>query len=306
MTGVFRRPFHRGPPRRIVHGVAGVVDVQAPGLHRRRPRSMVRRDPTSRKARTVPLLGVRQPGILIPVARMVMERARKILRARIRQPEKIFIPTFPPAVGAAPFPARPAVQRLPVTAAARRVPITMPVFTPAVGTPFLPHGPRHRKPTRMPIVAKRIIPGIVPGPGATPILVRPAIRRIPVTVIARRVPAIPGIVPGLGPTPIRSRQPAVIPPRHHPVRPRPLRGSLFVPGGVVFFIRQPRAIRISHRFRIAVRFTITAPVTIREVVTVGPWSAAIIFNAGDCLLIIADGPAKTDPNIRVNINLTPQ
>ncbi len=42
-----------------------------------------------------------------------------------------------------------------------------------------------------------------------------------------------------------------------------------------------------------------------EVVTVGLWSTRQVFGAGDCLLITADGAGKDNPEIRVNIDLTP-
>lgn len=198
MAGIFRRPFLRRPPRRIVPTIA-VPAVDVPGL-RRRDRLAMRQSAALRVADVIrqvpkyPLLGIRQPGApLFNVARILMERSRKLIRERMAR-ERFVPPTFPvpAAVSAVPFvpriPLRPGPQRV----AARPRPVqptgpAVPGATPFVSKPII-------RPARVLLRIRRVhVPGLfVPGVNSTP-FVRFPFYHPPITImIPRRI--LPGTV----------------------------------------------------------------------------------------------------------------
>lgn len=146
MAGVFRRPFHRVPRRRVVHGVAAVVVPQAPGLHRRRHPALVRaavlRPRVARRmVASFVVAGRGRITPLVPIAKILMERHRIILRERIARERAPVVPTvpLPAAVGSTPFPPKPIFARVLPEIRGRRPAIvpTIPAVPGVNSTPFV-------------------------------------------------------------------------------------------------------------------------------------------------------------------------
>ncbi len=340
MAGVFRRPFHPVRPRRIVHGVAGAVNVPAPGLRRRQALLREAADRLLKKLLAIPLYGVRRPGFVVPVAKMLMERHRKIMRARLARERVIPVPTFPPVVGATVFPSRALVQRLPVMAARANLPLTVHGRTEG-STPFTPR-PSVGRPAPVP-VTRANLPIAVHGrtEGATPVSARPSVGR-PAPVPARAKPAavatvlappvvvgpvpsvpkptarvVPVVVQARPAAPVPTFSPAVagsMPPARRPFR-RPTlmvaisatRVHVFGPHAGVNstpFVFRP-AVRFIPVFRPA-RFLIlpsVPAVTVIVVCTSGIWSSVVLFSPCDDFRITIDGPDADNIKISATIEL---
>jgi len=278
MGGVFRRPFHRIPRKKLfLPGGPFVPTVQVPIILRNPAvlRNIALRPPRiRRRAVAPPLLGVRPRAPIIPVARMLRERFRKMMRQRRRE---VFVPTIPvpAAVGPTPFPMRPPAQIKPAIAARARAGF-VPTFPPvAVGpTPFPSRPPSQRRP----VVARARPPTAVPtfppaAVGPTVFIKKPPLRRPSVTVNRVRplVPTGP-FVPGVpGPTPFRVRQPA------HPRR---------------AFLRPPRLSSMPR----------TAPSSVIVLIcSTGVWSVEVFFEPCETYRMELRGPACNDVSASVAI-----
>lgn len=249
MVGVFRRPHHPRPPRRFVPtGPAAAPTVGAPAF-RRHPALV--RAATLRPHRMPPpprVVVITAPRVvqapIIPLARIVMERHRKILRERLaRKPEPRIVPTFPPAAaGAAPVirmpfqpvrpEPRPAAQRAlvgtvtpaagvgmtpprrvvraaaaPRVTAAQRPMAPFGLFVPGIGPP-LPRTPtRAPPPQRAPYRQRPLVPSgpFAPAVGAAP-SGRPQVRSVPtVRVPLAPRPLVLGVTAAVGMAPPGAR-----------------------------------------------------------------------------------------------------
>ena len=261
MTGIFRRPHRRPPLRRVV--ITGPAVVQAPGLHRRAHPSVARMVAARvarhvRRVAPLPLLGVRAPGApVIPIAKMLMERHRKIMRERLareQRPVEVPLPQ-PAAVGLTPFALRPIITAVDAAVAIRRgaavaVGGARRSVAPARGAPAAQR-PARAKPPRRAVVAVTGIrqPGVQPARplrGPTPAVAAAFLRRV--AKVALGGPFVPGVM-----APVSRPRPARRPPRMPRVAARMAPGGPFVPGAVPGATRQRAARRLDVRARGAIR-----------------------------------------------------
>lgn len=317
MRGVFRRPFHRAPRRRVIHGAVAVATVQAPGIYRRHPH--YHRLPTHHlRPRTIlvgaaaaaanvstppigrPAVQVRPPRSeprrrkevvagptaaqvsSFPLVRDIQKLRMKILRERLaRKPKPLQIPPLPQIGRSSPIVIpQPTPQRSTRAPPRRPSTIVNSVTAAAVPSHLVSRKPSPHRRARVSNPPRTI--SIITAPAAAvsgPIAAhRPIPRRqARVSRLSRPISII--TAPAVQTVNSVFRQ--LHPTRAHLARPpfqRPLRAVIII----------------------------VAPAANNEVVTVGVWDSLITFQPGDCLLITADGTAKDSPTIRVVINLTPQ
>lgn len=335
--GVFRRPFHQIPRKRVFF-LGAPVPVQIPSFPRNPAllRSIVLRPPRiKRRVTAPPLLGVRQLGVIIPVARMLQERFRKMMRARPREPFVPFIPvpaavgavpphvkipvrllpvmvakprartipTFPAAVSPIPFPSRPPVR--PERVAIRAIPPrVIPTFPAAVGS--IPHPPRPAV-RPLPVAARAQPPKSVPTfpatAGPTPFPVRPSVQK-PRPVAARaRPPTVPTFPAVVGPTPFLPKV-AVRPTRILArVRPIQVPGGPAAPGRFTPFVRQQitRAVQLFRSPRVRPGSPTAPAANFTIVCSSGVWSVEVTFAACDNYRMELTGPAANNMDAAVAI-----
>ena len=291
----------------------------------------VRRPFVRRQAAAFVVAGRGRAVPLVPIAKILMERHRKIMMDRLARLKPV-TPTTP-LVGATPFPVHPFISQPPAPLRApSRLPVTgvpaVPGSTPFPPTPVIPRPPAPARPPpgvpvfglgrgSTPFPPTPVIPRPPPparppsrvpvfnlGRGSTPFPARPAIPRPPARLPpqARVPPFAPPAVVGSTPFPATPTFRRVLRPSG-PVR-IPVFGVPAAPGvSSVPFLLRPSFRDVPSRTLPQRIFTVPTGIPVGEVTvcTSGVWSTVISFVACDSYRLEIDGPALDNPKVSVTM-----